>query len=129
MNRLKATATYFGLVFAAGVFLGPIRESWAVPRFGEAGGVLAEAVPMLAIMFFAARWIVYRFELPDVLRERLTIGLWALGLLAIAEVAGAMFLRGQSPGAYAAHLITPPGLVSLVLFAAFALMPALVRKG
>ena len=35
------------LVFALGWVLGPIRELWAVPRFGRRAALLVEAVIML----------------------------------------------------------------------------------
>ena len=50
MRILKAGATYFVLLFAAGWVLGPIRELWAVPRFGRVAALLVEAVIMLIAM-------------------------------------------------------------------------------
>lgn len=56
----KAGAFFFGLAFAAGWVLGPIRELWVVPRFGRTAGLLLEAPVMLAVMFAAARWTIRR---------------------------------------------------------------------
>jgi hypothetical protein len=47
MRPLKAGLIYFLLVFAFGWVLGPIRELWAVPRFGRRAALLVEAVIML----------------------------------------------------------------------------------
>lgn len=127
MQILKTGAVYFGLVFAVGVFLGPIREEWAVPRFGPLGGLLLEAAVMLPTMVAAAVWIVRRFDVPRDRKLRLGIGLAALGFLLVAEVAGAVLLRGLSVENYLAGLETPPGLLSLVLFSIFAAMPSLIR--
>lgn len=127
MQILKTGAVYFGLVFAVGVFLGPIREEWAVPRFGPLGGLLLEATVMLPTMVAAAVWIVRRFDVPRDRKLRLGIGFAALGFLLVAEVAGAVLLRGLSVENYLAGLETPPGLLSLVLFSIFAAMPSLIR--
>jgi len=50
MRALKAGVIYFVLVFAVGWVLGPIRELWAVPRFGRTTAVSFEPVIMLAAM-------------------------------------------------------------------------------
>ena len=50
MRRLKAGLIYFLLIFALGWVLGPIRELWAVPRFGRITALLCEAVIMVIAM-------------------------------------------------------------------------------
>jgi hypothetical protein len=37
---IKASAIYFGLVFAVGWVLGPIRQFWVVPHLGRVPGLL-----------------------------------------------------------------------------------------
>src|SRR6516165_7208315 len=62
MRVLKAGAVYFLLMFGVGWILGPIRELWAMPRFGRLTGVLLEAVIMLIAMAMSARWVIRRFH-------------------------------------------------------------------
>jgi hypothetical protein len=126
---LKAAATYFALVFAAGFVLGPIRELWLVPYWGSTAGILIEAPFMVAAMILAVRRVLRRFAVPAGTVPRLVVGLLAFGLLMIAELAGALVLRGWSLEHYLASLGTLPGLISLLLFLLFAAMPALVGLG
>jgi len=53
MRSIKAGVIYFLLVFALGWVLGPIRELWAVPRFGRIMALLLEAVIMLIAMILS----------------------------------------------------------------------------
>ena len=132
MRILKAGVIYFLLLFALGWILGPIRELWAVPRFGRMTALLVEAIIMLIAMIVAAGWVTLRFDVPRTLGSTIPVGLVALVILAPAEIAGALWVRGQSLQDYAASFVTGPGLISLVLFVLFAVMPTLVtlvRRG
>jgi hypothetical protein len=71
---LKAGVIYVLLVFALGWILGPIRELWAVPRFGRIAAMLSEAVIMLIAMIVAARWVIRRFRVPQAFGATLAIG-------------------------------------------------------
>src|SRR6516225_10523994 len=62
MRVLKAGAVYFLFMFAVGWILGPIRELWAMPRFGRLTSVLLEAVIMLIAMAVSAQWVIRRFH-------------------------------------------------------------------
>jgi hypothetical protein len=53
----------------------------------------------------------------------------ALALLLAAEITGSLMFRGLSWSAYAAHLATMPGLISLALFGVFAILPICVERG
>src|SRR5206468_8387105 len=123
MRALKAGVVYFLLVFAVGWILGPIRELWAVPHFGRMAATLSEAVIMLIAMMVAARWVIRRFEVPQTLSDTLSIGLIAIGLLFPAEIAGVLWVRGLSFQEYLASFVTGPGVVSLLMFLLFAVMP------
>jgi hypothetical protein len=125
MRSIVAGGCYFALVFACGFVLGPVRELVLVPRIGALAAVLCESVPMLLAIVCAARWIDARFRLAGV-GEQGAAGALALLLLAAAEVLGAIWLRGLTGAAWVASFRTPPGLVSLALFAVFAVMPILV---
>jgi hypothetical protein len=74
MRALKAGVIYFLLVFAVGWILGPIRELWAVPRFGRIAAILSEAVMLLA-MIVAARWVIRRFHVSRTLPVTISMGL------------------------------------------------------
>ncbi|HEY0419412.1 MAG TPA: hypothetical protein VGC80_07820 [Acetobacteraceae bacterium] len=121
MQALKAAGAYFLLVSIAGWGFGPVREFWATPRYGALAAVLLEAPFMLAVSFFAARWVVRWSGAP-----RLAIGLIALLLLLVAELIGSVWLRGLSVTQILAAFAAPPGTVGLVLYLAFALMPVFV---
>jgi hypothetical protein len=128
MRAIKAGLIYFLLVFAVGWILGPIRELWAVPRFGRVPALLIEAVIMLIAMIVAARWVIQRFNLPQTLGPTVLMGLVALGILLPAEIAGVLWVRGLSLQGYFASFVTAPGVISAVMFLLFAAMPSLGRS-
>jgi hypothetical protein len=70
MRIFKAGVIYFLLIFALGWILGPIRELWAVPRFGRMTALLVEAIIMLIAMIVAAGWVTLRFDVPRTLSAR-----------------------------------------------------------
>jgi hypothetical protein len=132
MRIFKAGVIYFLLLFALGWILGPIRELWAVPRFGRMTALLVEAIIMLIAMIVAAGWVTLRFDVPQTLGSTIPVGLVALAILAPAEIAGVLWVRGQSLQDYTASFVTAPGVISLVMFVLFAVMPTvvtLVRRG
>src|SRR5262249_46973730 len=77
MRPLKAGLIYFLLVFALGWVLGPIRELWAVPRFGRITSLLIEAIIMLIAMVISSRWVMRRFNVPQSLGSTIPMGLVA----------------------------------------------------
>ena len=128
MREIRGGITYFILVYAAGWMLGPIRQFLVVPRLGETVAVMLEAPLMLAAIGAAALWVTRRFTLPSRLGARLAMGLVALALLLLAEAAAAVWLRGIGLAGYLARFATPPGVITLLLFLVFAVMPALVAR-
>ena len=120
MRILKAGVIYFLLLFALGWILGPIR-------FGRMTALLVEAIIMLIAMIVAAGWVTLRFDVPQTLGSTIPVGLVALAILAPAEIAGVLWVRGQSLQDYAASFVTAPGVISLVMFVLFAVMPTLVH--
>lgn len=128
MRALKAGVIYFLLVFAVGWVLGPIRELWAVPHLGRVAAMLSEAVIMLLAMIVAARWVIRWFDVPRTLLATISMGPVALALLAPAEIAGVVWVRGLSLQGYFASFLTAPGVISLVMFLLFAAMPTLVTR-
>jgi hypothetical protein len=104
MRPLKAGLIYFLLVFALGWVLGPIRELWAVPRFGRITALLIEAIIMLIAMVISSRWVMRRFNVPQSLGSTIPMGLVALAILAPAEIAGVLWVRGLSLREYLGEL-------------------------
>lgn len=129
LRPLLAALVYFILTFAAGSVLGPLREFVLKPRVGESVAVLVEAPLILAVSYFAARWCIKRFSIASRPGDRFTMAGVALAMLLTTEITGSLTLRGLSWSAYAAHLATAPGVISLVLFGFFALFPICVRRG
>ena len=80
---------------------------------------------MLIAMIVAAQWVIRRFDVPRTLGATLSIGLIAIGLLFPAEIAGVVWGRGLSLQEYIASFVTAPGVISLVMFMLFAVMPTL----
>ena len=128
MRTLKAGVIYFVLVFAVGWVLGPIRELWVVPRFGRAIGVFLEAPIMLIAMIISARWVIRRFDVRGTLRATISMGLLAVGILTVAEIAGVLWVRQLSLQEYLGSLASAPGFISLLMFLLFAAMPTLVTR-
>jgi hypothetical protein len=126
MRSLKAGVTYFLLLFATGWVLGPIRELWAVPRFGRIMALLFEAVIMLIAMMVSSRWVMRRFNVPLTLGSTVPMGPVALGILVPVENVSVLWVRGLSFHEYLASFVTAPGIISLAMFLLFAVMPALV---
>jgi hypothetical protein len=124
----KAGALYFALVFAAGFVLGTIRTLWVVPRMGARAAELMEAPVMLGVSIVAASWVVRRLAAPYSIRQRLVVGLFALALMLCAELAVVFWLRRLTLAEYVAGRDPVAGSVYLASLAAFAVMPALVRK-
>src|SRR5215472_4629806 len=69
-----------------------------------------------------------RFNVPQTLGSTIPMGLVALAILAPAEIAGVLWVRGLSLREYLASFVTLPGVISLVMFLAFAAMPTLVGQ-
>jgi len=126
MRMFKAGGIYFLLVFARGWVLGPIREFWAAPNFGRVAATLLEAVIMLIAMIAAARWVIRRFKVSHTLSATISMGLIAIGLLVPTEIAGVLLVRGLSLREYVGSFTTAPGVISLLMFLLFAVMPTLV---
>jgi hypothetical protein len=126
MRMLKAGLIYFLLVFALGWVLGPIRELWAVPRFGRIPALLTEAIIMLIGMFISARWVIGHSNVAQTLGSTISMGLVAFAILLPAEIAGVLWMRGLSLQEYLANFVSTPGVISAAMFLLFAAMPSLV---
>jgi hypothetical protein len=128
MQILKAGVLYFMLVFGAGFVLGPIRILYLVPRLGTRTAELMEMPMMLAVVMFAARWVVWWLTLPPTPSKRLGVGCVALGLLLGAESTLVLWLRGLTIDEYFTNRDPVAGTVYLVMLGIFAIMPLLVAR-
>ena len=113
---------YFALVFAAGFVLGTVRVLWLLPALGERAAELLELPLMLAVCYFAARFVVRRY--PAQRRSHnLYSGLLALTLLLLMEFTLVLGLRGLSLEQYFAQRDPVSGIAYLLSLAAFSLFP------
>ena len=127
MRLLKASVSYFALVFAAGFALGVLRKLLLEPLIGARGAEVAE-VPVMVGLSILAAWFVVRHYCRGWGRgRRLVVGLIALLLLAACELALVGVVRGQTLERYLATRDVLAFDVYLVGLALFALMPALVN--
>lgn len=126
MNSLKASLTYFALVFGTGFLFGIIRVPFLVPRLGVRTAELIEMPLMFLAILFAARYVVRRFAL--LTSARLATGLIALALLLTAELTLAMVIQRESLAAYIASRDPVSGSVYLLMLGVFALMPRLLSN-
>ena len=122
---LKASVVYFALVFGTGFVLGAIRVAFLVPRLGVRAAELLEMPVMLVAIIVAARYVVRRFALAANVAARLPVGLAALVMLVICELA-LVAVQGQSLPGYVESRDPVSGSVYLVMLVVFALMPLAV---
>jgi hypothetical protein len=128
LQILKAGALYFALVFGAGFVLGTIRTLWIVPGFGTRKAELMEAPLMFVVIVLAARWVGRRPGLQLSRFERLAGGLFALGLLLLAEFTVVLWIRGLTVADYLAGRDSVAGTVYVVMLAVLAFMPILIVR-
>ena len=125
MTILRAATAYWALIFALGFVLGTVRTLWGAEALGETTFILIEIPVMLTASWFAARWLLRRYAVQTLPAAAVT-GTLAFVLLMGAELALAMGLSGQMPGAWFAGLWHPPNLYGTLGQVAFGAMPVLV---
>ncbi len=121
--------TYFGVVFALGFALGTLRILVVKPRLGEGLAVGLELPIMLALSWFACRWLVARFALPATLRACLVMGALAFAMLMGAELMLSMLVFGRTVSAHLEQYRELAGLLGLAGQVAFALFPLIQGRG
>ncbi|MEZ5961401.1 MAG: hypothetical protein R3C30_13395 [Hyphomonadaceae bacterium] len=127
-NRVPhAAAIYFALVFAAGLLLGPVRVIWLEPWLGNAIAVLIETPFLVAAMWFASRAAPKLAGVRGGWPSFLAIGVVALIMQQIADLAVGFGLRGMTLRDQLAHFATPAGMIYAATLVIFALMP-LIRS-
>lgn len=128
MQTLKAGATYFALVFAAGFVLGAVRVIWVVPRVGTRTAELMEAPFMLLIVVIAAWWVVRHHSLPTLPMTRLSVGFIALSFMLLAEFTVVVAVRHLTLSQYLAGRDPVAGSVYILMLLAFAAMPLFIAR-
>jgi hypothetical protein len=128
LRIFKAAILYFAVVFGAGFIFGVIRLLFVVPRVGIRTAELAETPVMVAVSFFAARWIVRRLACRPSAAERVVIGLVALIFLVAVEFTFVLWVQGLTVNDYIAHRNPVSGTAYLIALGAFALMPLWVCR-
>jgi len=123
-----AGLTYFGAVFAAGFALGTLRVLVLMPRLGEALAVGLELPIMLALSWFACRWLVARFGVPEMLIARLVMGTLAFAILMLAELGVSTLAFGRSVSAHLDHYRELSAMLGLAGQIAFAMFPIIQSK-
>jgi hypothetical protein len=126
---MKAAGLYFVLVFGSGFVLGTIRVLWLVPAVGTRTAELLEMPIMLAVVIFAARWVVRHFrEGMGSLTRWLGVGGMALVLAVLFDFTVVLWIRGLSFAQYVEAFDPVAGTAYFVMLGLFAVMPLLVAR-
>jgi hypothetical protein len=128
MKILAAALLYFLVVFGVGFLVGPVRVLYVEPRVGTIAAVMLEAPILLVAMVMGARYAVRWSGVPWSTSALLSVGVIALALQQIADVAVAVLLRGMSVGDHLRQFATTPGMIYAALLFAFAVMPSLLGR-
>jgi hypothetical protein len=123
MRIASAMLLYFGLVFATGFLLGPIRVLWLEPRVGPIVATACEAPFLLMAMLVAARWVPRVLNIRRAPKTLLSIGIGALALLQMADFTVGIWLRGTGAAEQLGQFLTGQGRIYAALLALFAVMP------
>ncbi|MBS7791210.1 hypothetical protein KTR66_14495 [Roseococcus sp. SDR] len=124
--ELRGASLYVLAAFGLGFLLGPLREFVLAPRIGRVAALLLELPLMLGFCAWIAPRLLRRCRVPPG-RARLRMGFTALLLLLALEFFAGVALRGWDLRAWLAQFTTPPGLVTLLGYLVFALIPRWVR--
>lgn len=124
---LRAAGLYFAVVFAAGLILGPPRVLWLEPWLGRTLAVLCEAPLLILAMWLGAgvapKWAGMHEGWP----AYLIMGVVALLLQQIADLAVGFGFRGMNLTEQLAYFTTPPGYIYAFTLLLFTLMPIIRR--
>lgn len=128
MKILGTALLYFIIVFGVGFLLGPIRVLVLEPRIGTLAAVLCETPFMVGAILVASRVAPRALRLESSKSALLAVGLIALVMQQIADLAVGMTLRGISPSEQFARFATAEGTIYAALLVLFAAMPALANQ-
>ena len=127
LHAANAGLAYFGVVFAAGFALGVLRVFLVQPRLGETVAVLFELPVMLALSWWACRWLITHFDVSPRVAARLIMGGLAFAILMAAEFAISKIAFGRSLWDHLDHYREIPALLGLAGQIAYALFPIIQR--
>ncbi|UPY37101.1 hypothetical protein [Sediminicoccus sp. KRV36] len=123
MSRdLRGAVLYVLAAFGAGFLLGPMREFLLVPIMGRLLALFVELPLLLGFCGWVAPRIIRRCGVPPG-GARLRMGFAALALLLTLEFFTGVALRGWDLRGWAADFATLPGLLTLLAYLVFALLP------
>jgi|CXWL01.1.fsa_nt_gi hypothetical protein len=125
---LRAAGFYFAIVFGVGLLLGPPRALWLEPWLGKTLAVLCEMPFLIGAMWFGARAAPNWAGLRAGWATLLGVGVIALVLQQIADLAVGFGLRSMTLAEQWAYFSTPPGYIYAFSLVLFALMPLLRRQ-
>lgn len=126
MQILQAAALYFLVVFGAGFVLGIGRVFMVVPLLGERTAELLEMPLMLLVIVAASRWIVCHRFVNGGWSSALAVGLIAVGMVLVADLAVGMWLRGMSATEVFLDRDPVSGAVYYAALLFFAVMPTII---
>lgn len=128
-RALLAASAYFLALFSLGFALGTIRVVFIAPRFGPLAATIAEVPIMLLAAFWACRWLLRRWRIPNAITTRLAMSVWFLMLLFVFETVLGAALFGRNITEQSAALATSAGLLGLAAQIVAALLPTIVGRG
>jgi hypothetical protein len=122
-TALKAGIAYFMIVFAAGFALGTLRVLALAPHLGSFLATVIELPVMLAVSWFACRWIVGKLSVPRKPILRLVMGGFAFSLLIAGELALGIVVFWRTPFQSLENYRTVEGSLGLLAQIAFGAFP------
>ena len=123
ISALKAGVAYFTVVYLAGFVLGTVRVVLIAPSIGETAAVVLETPIILAVSWFAARWCIAAFSVPNAVVRRLLMGGVAFCLLIAGEFGVSLFVFARSWDDTLATFLSLPGIIGLFAQVLFGLLP------
>lgn len=128
-QAIIAATAYCLALFGPGFVLGTMRVVLIMPRIGEFAATLLELPVMLTAAFFACRWAIRRWKVPNATSLRLVMASSFLALLLSMEMLLGIALFGRTMAEQWAAQTTPAGLLGLTAQCLAALLPMYVANG
>lgn len=121
-RELRGAMWYLSAGFGMGFVLGPIREFLLVPMMGRVLALFVELPLLLGFCWWISPRIIRRCAIPPG-EPRLRMGFAALSMLLVLEFTLGVALRGWDLASWVKDFATIPGLVTLLGYLIFALIP------
>jgi hypothetical protein len=119
---------YFTAVFAAAMTLGAVRFVWLVQIVGDEMAQTATAAALVVAVVVAAIWVVRIRDHDFRLRDRVGMGLVALGLIAALQFFMVLPMQDLTLAEYAQALEPPERIADALVLLAVLLAPFLVVR-